>query len=240
MKSFKSLSYVKGFSLTELLIASVLGLLLLGGVIQLFIGSKQTYVMQNELGNVQTDGRFALMFIERLAENTAWRDNLENTVPDSAVFGIKGAAYDEVSFTLYSMENSFDCNGTNIVNKDIVNRVYVNGSTLLCQGNGGAAAQPIIENVEAFKVLFGLDSNKDGLVNRYVTADSLTNEDFRKVLSVKIALLIATEEDANTEAIEQDFDLLGYQVNVNDKKLRRMFSKTIHMPNQAYPIVRTL
>lgn len=49
-----------GFSLIELMVALVLGLILMGGVISVFITSKSTYSLNNALGAVQESGRFAL------------------------------------------------------------------------------------------------------------------------------------------------------------------------------------
>ena len=54
----------QGLSLVELMIASLLGLLLMGGVIQLFISSNTTYRVQEGLSRVQEAGRYA---IDRMA-----------------------------------------------------------------------------------------------------------------------------------------------------------------------------
>lgn len=55
----------RGFSLVEMLIAMLLGLFLIGGVIQVFLASKQTYVTQDALSRVQENGRLAVEFIDR-------------------------------------------------------------------------------------------------------------------------------------------------------------------------------
>lgn len=53
-----------GFSLVELMVALVIGLILTAGVISVFITSKSTYNLNNALGAVQENGRFAMGFIE--------------------------------------------------------------------------------------------------------------------------------------------------------------------------------
>lgn len=53
-----------GFSLVELMIALVLGLLVLGAVIQLFIGSRVTYTTNEAMARVQENGRFALELLK--------------------------------------------------------------------------------------------------------------------------------------------------------------------------------
>ncbi len=50
----------KGFSLVELMVALALGVLLIGGVLQLFSGSKATYQANESLARVQENVRFAL------------------------------------------------------------------------------------------------------------------------------------------------------------------------------------
>ncbi len=54
-----------GFTLIELMIAMVLGLILIGGVIQVFLSSKQTYASQQALSEVQENARFALDMIAK-------------------------------------------------------------------------------------------------------------------------------------------------------------------------------
>ncbi len=55
----------KGLTLIELMIAMLLGIFLIGGVIQIFLSSKQTYRMQENLSRIQESGRFAMHFIEQ-------------------------------------------------------------------------------------------------------------------------------------------------------------------------------
>jgi type IV pilus assembly protein PilW len=49
-----------GFSLVELMVAMLLGLFLVGGMIQVFIGNKVSYQMQDALSYMQENARFAL------------------------------------------------------------------------------------------------------------------------------------------------------------------------------------
>lgn len=53
----------QGFSLVELMVAIVLGLILTLGVTQVFLGNRQTQTMEESLGRVQESGRLALEFI---------------------------------------------------------------------------------------------------------------------------------------------------------------------------------
>jgi type IV pilus assembly protein PilW len=55
----------RGVSLVELMVAVVVGLVMLGGVIQVYLSSKQTYNAQDQLARMQESGRFAMDLITR-------------------------------------------------------------------------------------------------------------------------------------------------------------------------------
>lgn len=52
-----------GMTLVEIMIALLIGAFLIGGILQIFINSKQTYKMQEGLSRLQENGRFAMEFI---------------------------------------------------------------------------------------------------------------------------------------------------------------------------------
>lgn len=55
----------KGFSLIELLIAMVIGLLVLAGVVQVTLNSKRSYIDSKEISNIQDNVRYALDIIAK-------------------------------------------------------------------------------------------------------------------------------------------------------------------------------
>jgi type IV pilus assembly protein PilW len=61
-----------GFSLVELMIAMMLGLFLMAGIIQLFIGSTQTYSVVTSQSQSQESGRFGLFFLTRSLRHTGY------------------------------------------------------------------------------------------------------------------------------------------------------------------------
>jgi len=60
-----SRSASSGFSLIELMVAITLGLLLTGGLIQLFNSTKVTFNASEALARVQENGRFAMELLKR-------------------------------------------------------------------------------------------------------------------------------------------------------------------------------
>ncbi len=52
-----------GFSLVELMIAMVIGLVLIAGIVQVFVASRSTYAVADGLARLQENGRFAIGFL---------------------------------------------------------------------------------------------------------------------------------------------------------------------------------
>jgi prepilin-type N-terminal cleavage/methylation domain-containing protein len=67
MSKHINLRHQQGLSLVELMVALVLGLLLMTGIIQVFLSSKQTYATNEAMARMQENGRFALEFMSRSA-----------------------------------------------------------------------------------------------------------------------------------------------------------------------------
>ena len=55
----------RGTGLVEIMVALTLGLVLMGGVLQIFLSNKQTYRMQEAHARLQENGRFAMEKISR-------------------------------------------------------------------------------------------------------------------------------------------------------------------------------
>lgn len=76
----------RGLSLVEIMVAMVIGLILTSGVIQLFLGTKQSYRFNDSLSRVQENARFAidaLNFDIRMAGNigcTSYVQSINNTL----------------------------------------------------------------------------------------------------------------------------------------------------------------
>ncbi|WMS87573.1 PilW family protein [Pleionea litopenaei] len=233
----------QGFSLIELMIAGFLGLLLLTGVITVFLGSKESFRMQEQLSNVQSEGRFAMVFIERFARNAGWYEAVTPSLTSAIDFttSIDGGAGGSDSITLQQEAPAGtlrDCNGTVVAGTQVRNTFSLNGTSLLCAGNGGAAPQPVVENVESFQVLYGIDSDSDGVINRYADAATVTGGGWeRKVISIQIGLLVAAEANTMPSVVAKQFNVLDQVVNTNDSRLRRQFNKTVMLPNQAFVVV---
>lgn len=70
---FARYSSQSGLSLVELMIAMLLGLLLIGGVLQVFLSSKQTFSSNTALSRVQENGRFAVTLLTYDLRNAGYK-----------------------------------------------------------------------------------------------------------------------------------------------------------------------
>lgn len=76
-----------GFSLIELMVSIVLGLLLTAGIVTVYLESKRNYLIEDEMARMQENGRYALHLLKReltLAGFYAGDLNIQMMVPPSA------------------------------------------------------------------------------------------------------------------------------------------------------------
>lgn len=69
-----------GLSIVELLVALLISLLLMTGVVQVFMASRQTYATNEAASRLQENGRFALEFIAQSARHAGYVSAANNTV----------------------------------------------------------------------------------------------------------------------------------------------------------------
>lgn len=83
-----------GFSLVELLVAMSVGLILLGGIYQIFVGSTSSYSINERLSRVQENGRFAMYLTRNTVMGAGYLgclgdvETLTNTLNDSSAFSL--------------------------------------------------------------------------------------------------------------------------------------------------------
>jgi len=116
-------------------------------------------------------------------------------------------------------------------------------------GTAASAPQEIVPDVENMQVLYGVDTQGAMSATEYVTADQVPNAvannpncqatggttpyDFNCVVSVKVALLVASRPYAiPLPSQARTFDLLGTQVTApRDTRMRQVFETTVSLRN---------
>ncbi len=101
--------------------------------------------------------------------------------------------------------------------------------------NGAAAAlqsEELIEGVENMQIVYGVDIDADRQVDRYVTANAVT--DWTQVVSARIALLLRSVDESTADLDTQTQTLFGTIVDpVDDRRLRNVFATTVTVRNRV-------
>lgn len=163
-----------GVGLVEIMVASLVGAIVVIAVVQIFTANKQTFRMQDAMAITQETGTFALDFIARDALRAGFPGG-ENT---PSAFDWGETANDDPNgndtLAIVYSANAPDvegrlCTGDMVGNIDVRlrNRYWVtDDGELVCQGDEETATdvftavgtpQVLVENVESFQVMFGVD-----------------------------------------------------------------------------------
>jgi type IV pilus assembly protein PilW len=88
----------------------------------------------------------------------------------------------------------------------------------------------VVENVEDMQLLFGEDTDADFVPNLFRTADTVTN--WNNVLAVQVSLLLRGAGTQDNQVITP-YTYNGAAVTPADRRLRRVYSATIHLRNRT-------
>jgi type IV pilus assembly protein PilW len=270
----KSCSQQKGLTLIEILIALLLGVFLLGGVMGIFLNTKQTYRVQDALSRLQENGRFAMDFLAKDIRMADFRECQTITPPHlkdigGTVNGVVLAVGDNIGLDPNgSADGAPDATSPA---KDAPDKINVKWSMEPCgcistpptllpaacpasdkynwayeivagnlQRGGGLN---LVEGVENMQVLYGYDADMtaanpkgDGVANYYVKGNAANlpkGEDWAKVVSVRISLLLQTVED-NIASEQLPYTYNGGTVVAGDRRIRRVFTTTIALRNRIH------
>lgn len=239
MNMMKSINKSKGFTLIEYMVAITIGLILLAGISTFFLGMKKSTQAQNGISELQENGRFALYFLTNEIQMAGWKEpdfiigaSTPNYI-DLTGTSDGGAANTSDSLQI-RYESDVDCLGNVAPGGVATNRFFVEDGQLKC--GAGGTSQPIINGVEVVHFLYGVDTDKDNTPEKYVSAAQLQANptEARQVASIKVILLLASDTNVADLNTTNTFMLQGegeFTAN-NDRKLRRIFSTTIFLPNR--------
>jgi type IV pilus assembly protein PilW len=261
----------QGFSLVELMIALVLGLIISGSVIQIMSSSKVTERLNRAIASAQESGRFIIARLRQdilpagrydpldpnlsrivdVVEEAAFLQNRPVILPNDfagqpGIGSLQGAGGANDTLVVAAQAER-DCRGFKLgYDQDeeffVVNRYFVDGTTLRCVGydgrvlrgqrgavgNNGDLAVPILDEVYGFQVLYGISRPV-----RYVTADQLALERTLEsaVVAIRIAILVKGDSPVVIDPIPS-FKLLNEPVQTPDSTgFYRKFETTITLRN---------
>jgi type IV pilus assembly protein PilW len=239
-----------GVTLIELMISLTLGLVLLVGIGSIYVGSNQTYRVQDQNARIQESGRFALDVLGRSIRQAGYWNMPSSSVPPSAGFsgtpiggtnGTSGAA-DTVTIQHDAVAGDRDCEGAvtgSVVAQEIISLDAPN-LELECDSNVDATVdpQPIISNVEDLQFLYGVDTDGDQSANLYTA----TPANWSLVVSVRACVLIRSENTGISATAQRYLNCAGalgtatgtaIYTTATDTRLRRIFVATLSLRNRV-------
>jgi len=239
------LSNQAGITLVELLVAMVISMFILSGVITVFVANKQNYRVQENMAAIQDNGRFAVDMISRGVRMSGYQgdtasdwvfgalnDSISGT-NNTAAAGLM-AGTDTLTVTFQAADDmQADCLGNRTVLDETVTATYsvdANGNLQCATATEGPV--DLVEGVDSMQVLYGMNTNGDGVVNQYVPfAGGL---DMNDVMAIRLGLLMSSPDDnvaLDTDSVSRT--VLDVTVAAaNDKKVRRIFETTIRLRNR--------
>jgi type IV pilus assembly protein PilW len=228
-----------GFSLVELMVAMVIGLIILLVVGTLFANSRQTYLMQDANSRLQENARYATELLSRqirmagytainfspLAGADLFAKPASYSFAGTPIAGIDGGAASD-SITL-SFDNDRDCLGNAV--STATNRFQINASNQLECISGGATGV-LLDDIEAMQVLY---RQTGSTVFQNAGSVNMSN-----VVSVRICLLLRAMADVNKKAVDSDLinqsyvDCSGSTQTMSDGYIRRAVTTTVAIRNR--------
>ena len=98
-----------GFSILELMIALMLGLIVVAGIVQLFVGNSRTYELVNAQSRLQENARYSFEFITEAARNAGYFGCAPED--DFVIKGLSGNWNSIPEYNLSEPVSGFDSNG---------------------------------------------------------------------------------------------------------------------------------
>jgi type IV pilus assembly protein PilW len=97
------------------------------------------------------------------------------------------------------------------------------------KATSGSNPIEMLEGIENLQILYGEDTDADGVANQYKTAANVT--DMSDVASVRISILARTSENLASQTLTYDYN--GNTANnPGDRRIRRVFNATIAVRNR--------
>lgn len=237
---------ITGFTLLELLLTLALTVLLILGLVQIVSATSTAGSLQRNQAQIQDHARFAIAVLSRAVRQAGYRPEPWNVAygpealtPQTAN-GVT-ATGDRLAVRSWSDLNCFDKRNPELdseghprfyLRESVFDLSRDYGLTRLCRYGPNADVlttqiqrQGMVSGVESFQVLYGEDGDRDGNVERWVTAGQWGDPE--RVVGVQIGLLFASEQ-AVVEPLTQEYEVLDAAATAAaDGKLRQVFDFTV-------------
>ncbi len=183
----------KGITLIELLITLVISGMVIAGTYRIFVAQSKAYTVQDQVVEVQQNTRSAMEILLRDLRMTGFDSddiNSKITIANAIIIGADSITvnYEYDNTTQYTVAYWFDA-PSQTVRRQL--------STTKDDGSATAGSQDVLlDNVEAFNLTYGIDTNDDGGVERWVDAGAVG---LAKVIAVQVRLTARPPKQENED-----------------------------------------
>lgn len=229
-----------GFSIVELMIAMLLGSLVVLAATQLFVANQQMFGTQQSVSRVLDDGQLLMRFLGTDARQAGYSGGslaeFSGVVSTGANPSEEADPFDRLTIRYVGEQ---DCQGSVSAGGpvDIINSYFVNNDgELVCDGNLGGGTVTLVDGVEAFRVLYGLDTAQDGEVGpmRFVGAN-IANAAGDPILALKVGILMGVDSEGLPLNEEREWRVLDRTIQTGeDRVTRRLFLATFMLRNMNW------
>ena len=140
-KSVGPLSLQSGLTLVELMIALLLSMLLMAGTIQLFAGSKRTYLTSDAMARVQENGRYILELLARDLRQAGYTGCVDDAPVANVLIGGGTSWQFDIGRPVFGYDGSYTGSDPSLV--------------MPTEFDGSGSASGTLEDSDAVAVLFG-------------------------------------------------------------------------------------
>jgi type IV pilus assembly protein PilW len=251
-----------GVTLLELLIALLISSFLILAMVFLFTSGRASFLTQEQVARQQENGRFAWQLITRELQQAGYFPQVWDRprIGFAIAEANNGAGTASDAITL-QYESDKDCYGDynrnatepveqpdgTVVNVPAhwhkvvrfeldgnanVNRLlYSCGYAQINPPNVPAftiVQQPVAEGVSNLQFQYGIDGDNDLSVDQWVDVPGTLAD----VLTVRVAILVATPETITSEADDQTYNLYSFTTAAyGDQRTRKVFAGQVNMRN---------
>jgi type IV pilus assembly protein PilW len=155
----------QGFSLIEIMIALVIGIVLLGGAVNIFISNNSVYRLESELSRMQESGRFLIEVMSKEIRMSGFSGCSSRGALD---INVLASTPPPVAFASDISVNGFNDDGTNTWNP------VLNGNAIVpLYDIGGDATKDLVSGTDVINIQRA-DSCSASLTTRTTTGDGAT------------------------------------------------------------------
>lgn len=250
----------RGMSLLSLMVATAIGIFLVGAILKIYIDSKNTFNVRNTVAAVYENQRFALDDMRRILI-MAGRDirKLEDEFPNRRPFPavapggiVDGLASDSDTIAIRYRRGPSCGAYQNVLTDEtptMVRFLVNDNNELICEmttysgGVGTTTARTLVSGIEMLKVLYGVDDNGDGYTDSYLTATQVNNfvpssgaPPWATVTTMRIGIVGSSENELPASARPSSgaaLTILGmdYPGTTEASRLYRVASTTVSLRN---------